>query len=98
MGVAACRCPTPLAISIEIPMQSASELLTDQFLAWVAERERTHADVMDAWRSSCPRFSIWEDAVIDGFVRIRPDTRLVELTPAGRRRLVAMASQTGADA
>lgn len=79
-------------------MQSAVELLTDQFLAWVAERGRTHADVMDAWRSSCPRLSIWEDAVIDGLVRIRPDSTDVELTPAGHRRLAGVTSQSGAAA
>lgn len=79
-------------------MPSPTELLTDQFLAWVAERERTHADVMDAWRSSCPRLTIWEDAIIDGLVRIRPDRAVVELTQAGRQRLAAAASETGAAA
>ncbi|KAB2847276.1 MAG: hypothetical protein F9K44_13860 [Hyphomicrobiaceae bacterium] len=73
-------------------------MLTNQFLAWVAERERTRADVMDAWRSSCPRLTIWEDAVIDGLVRIRPDSTIVELTPSGRERLAAATSQAGAAA
>ena len=36
--------------------------LTEQFLAWVADRPRTYAEAMEAWRSSCPRLSIWEDA------------------------------------
>lgn len=77
-------------------MQSAAEMLTDQFLEWVAERERTRLDVMEAWRSSCPRLSIWEDAIINGLVRIRPDSTVVELTAAGQRRLADAAAKTGA--
>jgi hypothetical protein len=44
--------------------------LTRQFLAWVAEAPRTYADAMEAWRTSCPRMTIWEDAVRDGLVRL----------------------------
>jgi hypothetical protein len=56
---------------------------TLQLLAWVAERPRTYADVMEAWRSSCPRLSIWEDATTDGLVRLEGG-RCVVLTPRGR--------------
>jgi hypothetical protein len=63
-----------------------------QFLAWVANRRRTHADVMDAWRSSRPRLSIWEDAMIDGYVRFAGDaTGSVVLTDLGRAALHAHA-------
>jgi len=34
-----------------------SDRLMIQFLRWVAERPRTYADVMEAWRTSCPRQS-----------------------------------------
>ena len=57
--------------------------LTLQFLEWVASDRRSHADVMETWRSSCPRLSIWEDAVLDGLVRYDAARRLVELTPRG---------------
>lgn len=33
------------------------------FLGWIADGPRPYADVMDAWRTSCPRLTIWEDAV-----------------------------------
>jgi hypothetical protein len=67
-----------------------------QFLAWVASRKRTHADVMDAWQSSCPRLSVWEDAVIDGYVRFAGDTaRSVVLTRLGRTALDAQAQTEG---
>jgi hypothetical protein len=36
---------------------------------------------MDAWRTSCPRLSVWEDAVADGLVRTRRGD--VHLTAAG---------------
>jgi hypothetical protein len=42
--------------------------LTLQFLAWVAERPRSYAETMEAWRSTCPPMSVWEDAIGDGLV------------------------------
>ena len=44
--------------------------LTLQFLAWVGQRPRSYAETMDAWRTSCPRLTIWEDALGDGLVEI----------------------------
>lgn len=66
-----------------------------QFLTWVANRKRTHADVMDAWQSSCPRLSIWEDAVIEGYVQFAGDAeRGVVLTSLGRAVLDAAGRTT----
>ena len=50
-----------------------------QFLAWVASRPRTYDETMDAWRTSCPRLSAWEDATTDGLVEM-------ECTKVGKRR------------
>jgi hypothetical protein len=71
-------------------MQPAAHALTQQFLAWVAEGQRSYADA-EAWRRSCPHLSIWEDAIADGLVRFQngasmKESRLV-LTAAGRTRL-----------
>lgn len=60
-----------------------ASLLTVQFLAWIAAAPRTHADVMDAWRSTCPRQSVWEDSVIDGLVAFVGETQGVALTARG---------------
>lgn len=49
-------------------MSDPAHALTLQFLAWVAEGPRTYAQAMDAWRSTCPRLSIWEDAILDGLI------------------------------
>lgn len=35
---------------------------------WVAREPRSYAQTMDAWRTSCPRLQVWEDAVDRGFV------------------------------
>jgi hypothetical protein len=64
-------------------MTQAANALTLQFLEWVAEAPRSHAEVMETWRSSCPRLSIWEDALLDGLVRYDGVRRRVELTPRG---------------
>ena len=67
--------------------------LTRDLLAWLARAPRTYAETMEAWRSSCPRLTIWDDAVTDGLVRLESGngTRLSEtpvvLTPRGRAAL-----------
>jgi ribosomal-protein-alanine N-acetyltransferase len=62
-------------------------LLMLEFLRWVAERPRTYLETMEAWRSSCPRLMIWEDALLDGLIEIhRQGSRkdaLVKLTGKG---------------
>lgn len=67
----------------------AVSLATLQFLAWVAERPRSYAAVMEAWRSTCPRLSVWEDGCLDGLVAIGGGTaeRIVVLTARGRAAL-----------
>jgi hypothetical protein len=62
-------------------------LLMLQFLQWVATRSRTYAETMDAWRTSCPRLSVWEDALIGGLIQLEggaSQQAVVELTPRGR--------------
>ena len=62
---------------------------TLELLAWVASRPRTYAEAMDAWRTHCPRLTVWEDAVLAGLVRVvrEPDGSRVELREAGRAAL-----------
>jgi hypothetical protein len=65
---------------------------TLELLAWIADRPRTHAEVMDAWRISCRRLTVWEDALEDGLVRVIRDRRAagqasVTLTSRGRAAL-----------
>jgi hypothetical protein len=71
-------------------MSEALHHLTLQFLAWLAERPRSYAETMEAWRTSCPRLSVWEDATIAGLVRLAPGEgkrAMVALTQAGEATL-----------
>lgn len=31
-------------------------------LEWLARRDRSYEEVMDAWRTSCPKLPVWEEA------------------------------------
>ncbi len=53
-----------------IVLDSPSGYLTLQFLAWLDERPRSYGEAMDAWRTSCPRLSIWEDAMGEGLIEL----------------------------
>jgi hypothetical protein len=61
------------------------ESLVLDLLEWLANGERTYEDVMDAWRTSCPRLQVWEDANDRGLI-IREGVngrKLVRPSPAG---------------
>src|SRR5262245_33246405 len=51
-------------------------------LEWVAKQDRSYDDTMDAWRTSCPKLPVWEDATDRGL--IERDANMIRLTPAGR--------------
>ena len=60
------------------------------FLESLAPEPRPYAEVMEAWRTSCPRLTVWEDAVDRGWVRRErsgPAEAVVALTPMGREHL-----------
>jgi len=46
---------------------SLENLILD-FLQWLEDGPRPYEDVMNTWKTSCPRFPVWEDAVDRGFV------------------------------
>jgi len=64
-----------------------NETLVLDLVEWIAKQPRPYADVMDAWRTSCPRFPIWEDVVDLRFVaRVKEEGpgEMIHVTPAGR--------------
>jgi hypothetical protein len=74
-------------------MSDAPVLLMRQFLSWVDERPRSYAETMAAWRTSCPRLSVWEDTTLDGLVRLTgaaDGPTMVGLTERGRTVLAAV--------
>ncbi len=54
-------------------------------VAFVSERPRPYDEVLDAWRTSCPRLTVWEDAVEAGMVSLRDG--VVAATDRGRAAL-----------
>jgi D-3-phosphoglycerate dehydrogenase len=60
-----------IAIDRHLPERSMSDpvdaLLVD-LVEWVAREDRDYFDVMEAWRTSCPRLPVWEEANARGFV------------------------------
>jgi hypothetical protein len=72
-------------------MSESGNLLMLEFLSWVSTRPRTYAEAMAAWQSSCPRHTIWEDAMIEGYIDLDrraalPDPEVI-LTQRGRALL-----------
>jgi D-3-phosphoglycerate dehydrogenase len=70
------------------------ESLILNLLEWISNRpERTYEEVMDAWRTSCPRLPVWEDANDRGLVTTEyvGGRNLVRLTEAGLVCLAARA-------
>jgi hypothetical protein len=73
---------------MEAAVSDSPSLNMVQFLTWVADRPRTYRQAMDAWRTSCPRLSVWEDAILDELIRIgNGKDRAVSLTARGRAAL-----------
>jgi hypothetical protein len=53
-------------------MAETSDPLVLDLVEWIAREPRLYAEVIEAWRTSCPRLTIWEDAVDRGFVARQP--------------------------
>jgi hypothetical protein len=68
------------------------ESLVLDLLEWIGPSPRPYAEVQEAWRTSCPRLPVWEDAVDGGLVdtRFEPGRGLLAgVTPLGEARLAA---------
>ena len=59
--------------------------LIRDLLEWLASGDRTYQEVIDVWRTSCPRLPVWEDARDRGFVAPEyfDGREMVRITPAG---------------
>lgn len=74
-------------------MAETIEPLVRDLVEWVGNG-RTYADVMDAWKTSCPRLPVWEEANARGLLDRRREadgTEWVRVTSAGRQLLCAQA-------
>jgi hypothetical protein len=74
------------------------EPLILDLLEWIAREPRSYADVLEAWRTSCPRLTVWEDCVDRGYAaraHVAGRELTVELTAEGHAFLGA--HRPGAD-
>jgi hypothetical protein len=79
--------PAPL-LELTAPLPLVLDLL-----GWVSTGRRTYRETMDAWRTSCPRLPVWEDALDSGLVEVTRgddgDALRVAITPEGRTLLAS---------
>ena len=71
-------------------MSDPVESLILDLLEWIGRAPRPYAEVMEAWRTSCPRLPVWEEANARGFLEQRHaagSEAVVVVTAAGLRRL-----------
>jgi D-3-phosphoglycerate dehydrogenase len=61
------------------------EALILDLLEWVTVRERSYEEVMEAWRTSCPKLPVWEDANDRGLVasEVENGRTIVRITSSG---------------
>ncbi len=52
-------------------MSDPVEALILDLLEWIGPNVRPYAEVLDAWRTSCPRLPVWEEANERGFIEQR---------------------------
>ena len=66
-------------------MTDTVENLLLDLLEYASRHERTYVEMMEAWRTSCPRFPVWEEATDRGLVVIdyANEQPLVRVTFAG---------------
>jgi len=63
----------------------AVETLVLDLLEWLSYKDRSYQETMDAWRTSCPKLPVWEDATDHGLVCIehKDGSSSVRVTLAG---------------
>ena len=61
------------------------ESLILDLLEWLARQDRSYEETMEAWRTSCPKLPVWEDATDRGLIYFESvgGQSLVKVTPAG---------------
>jgi hypothetical protein len=80
---------TDLPQSTPSATDAVDSLILD-LLEWMGPNPRPYAQVLEAWRTSCPRLPVWEEATDRGFIaRHREPGRgsLVSVSAAGAEHL-----------
>jgi D-3-phosphoglycerate dehydrogenase / 2-oxoglutarate reductase len=58
-------------------------------LEWIGPNARPYAEVIEAWRTSCPRLPVWEEATERGLIvsHCEPGRETVSVTALGAEHL-----------
>jgi hypothetical protein len=78
------------ASDAEALMTETTDALVLDLVEWIGREPRLYSEVIETWRTSCPRMTIWEDAVDRGYVARRPVAGQgvhVAITPSGEKFL-----------
>ena len=67
-------------------MTETTDALVLDLVEWIAREPRLYSEVIETWRTSCPRLTIWEDAVDLGYVTRQPGAK-VAITESGAKFL-----------
>jgi hypothetical protein len=60
------------ASDAEALMTETTDALVLDLVEWIGREPRLYSEVIETWRTSCPRLTIWEDAVDRGYVTRQP--------------------------
>lgn len=71
-------------------MAERPDPLIRDLVEWLGKAPRSRAEVVEAWRTSCPRLSIIEDALEAGWIERTREGSFVP-TPQGRALVAAPA-------
>jgi hypothetical protein len=78
-------------------MSDPVEPLILDLLEWIGPQSRLYSEVLEAWRTSCPRLPVWEEANTRGFVEHRHEAGyapVVIVTALGLAHLEAQRART----
>ena len=70
-------------------MSDTVDSLILDLLEWIGPNNRPYNEVIDAWRTSCPRLPVWEEATERGLVmsHYEPGSETVSVTALGAEHL-----------
>ncbi len=71
-------------------MADPVEALILELLEWIGPEPRAYSEVIEAWRTSCPRLPVWEEADARGFIERRSEPgaeAMISVTALGREYL-----------
>ena len=78
-------------------MSNPVDALILDLLEWIGKSGRPYTEVMEAWRTSCPRLPVWEEANRCGFLDHHHDSlsgRTISVSALGLEHLHCARVQT----